>query len=230
MEAEIQRPKSIVLLSGGLDSSVNLLMAVKETMVVGVLTFDYGQRAAKAEIRAAIAQCESLGLAHHVIELPWLKAITKTSLVNVEVCVPQNVEIDDREACEQSALRVWVPNRNGVFLNIAASFAEALGANVVIPGFNAEEAVTFPDNSEDFLDAATNALSYSTLSQVEVRCFTTDMNKTEIARKGRALGLNLEHVWSCYFDGNEICGTCESCLRFRRATGVTRSDLAVEGL
>jgi 7-cyano-7-deazaguanine synthase len=211
------KKKSVVLLSGGLDSSVNLLAAHRETDVVLCLTFDYGQRAVHQEIRSARSQCERLGIEHQVVSLPWLRTITKTSLVNTNESIPLDVAIDDARETSVSAKKVWVPNRNGVFLNVAASFAEAYEADIVVPGFNREEAQTFPDNSEDFLDSLTDAFSYSTANQVVAYCYTGDKDKTEIAWMGRDLGLDFNVVWPCYFGGETLCGECESCLRFKRA-------------
>ncbi len=154
---------------------------------------------------------------HRVVELPWLREITQSSLVNRSAQVPLNVSLNDISETQNTAKSVWVPNRNGIFLNIAASFAESLGAHVVIPGFNKEEASTFPDNSEDYVDAATLALSYSTSNAVEVECYTTQMLKAEIVQLGRELGLDFDGVWPCYFGEENPCGKCESCLRFERA-------------
>jgi 7-cyano-7-deazaguanine synthase len=207
----------IVLLSAGLDSTVNLYEAKARGPVALALTFDYGQRAAAKEIENAARTCAHLKVPHKIVALPWLKEITSTSLVNTENPVPLNMDIDNDQATADTARRVWVPNRNGVFLSVAAAFAEALGVGAIVPGFNKEEAATFPDNSAEFLKAFTEGLSLSTLNRVEVKCFTTHMDKTQIVRRGRELGVNFEHVWPCYFAGDQICGECESCLRYRRA-------------
>jgi len=207
----------IVLLSSGLDSTVNLYEAQRAGEVKLALTFDYGQRAAKKEIQNAAKTCQHLKIPHKVVTLPWLKEITQTSLVNTSESVPVGMDIDDQTQTEETARRVWVPNRNGVFLGIGAAFAEALGASQIIPGFNREEATTFPDNSVAFLKSFTNTLSYSTLSQVEVKCFTGEMNKVEIAKRAKELNVKFEYVWPCYFSEDSICGQCESCLRYERA-------------
>ncbi|MBL7686978.1 MAG: 7-cyano-7-deazaguanine synthase QueC [Bdellovibrionaceae bacterium] len=214
--------KSVVLLSAGLDSSVNFLWALRESEVVLALTFDYGQRAREKEIAAARQLAAKFKVPHRVIQLPFFGDFTATSLVNTAADIPREsqVSIDDYQTSVQTAAMVWVPNRNGIFLNIAAGFAEGLKADWIIPGFNLEEATTFPDNSEAYLQVATRALSFSTANHVQVKCFTTAMNKTEIAAKGRELGLDFSGVWPCYFGGETPCGECESCKRFARATGL----------
>lgn len=219
--------KSLVLLSSGLDSTVNLFEAKSRSEVVLALTFDYGQRAANREAEQAAKLASYVGVPHKVLALPWFTEFTKTSLINraTEVPTESAVSIDDFEASTRTAKAVWVPNRNGIFLNIAAAFAEGLGADWVIPGFNAEEAVTFPDNTEEFLQAATRSLSYSTSNHVEVKCFTTALNKTEIVRRGKELGVPFDMVWPCYLGESKPCGQCESCQRFRRALSASGVSL-----
>ncbi len=218
--------KSVVLLSAGLDSSVNFLWAKRESEVALALTFDYGQRARDREIAAASGLAAQFNVPHRVIQLPFFADFTATSLVNTSVEIPREsqISIDDYQTSMRTAAMVWVPNRNGIFLNVAAAFAEGLHADWIVPGFNIEEATTFPDNSEAYLQAATGALQYSTANHVQVKCFTTAMNKTEIATKGRELGLDFHGVWPCYFGGERPCGTCESCQRFIRATGLRIGD------
>lgn len=218
--------RSVVLLSAGLDSTVNLFRAREESDVVLALTFDYGQRAAAREIEHAAKNAKYIGTRHHVIQLPWFRDFTKTSLVDASMEVPTSaVSIDDLNASTHSAKAVWVPNRNGIFLNIGAAFAEGLLADWLIPGFNLEEAKTFPDNSEAYLQAATRSLQFSTSNQVQVRCFTTDLTKTEIVTLGRRLKVPFDMVWTCYFGGEKQCGRCESCQRFARAQKVPSSLL-----
>jgi 7-cyano-7-deazaguanine synthase len=110
-----------------------------------------------------------------------------------------------------------VPNRNGVLVNIAAAFAERLEADTVVVGFNREEAATFPDNGVEFVEAATRALALSTRKGVRVACPVGGLRKDEIVRLGREIGAPLREVWPCYEGGERMCGTCESCRRFRRA-------------
>jgi 7-cyano-7-deazaguanine synthase len=223
---------AVVLLSSGLDSTVNLYLAHRELEIKAVLTFDYGQRAALRELQKSKEICEKLGLRHEIIELPWLKAITRTSLVNREASVPvaDEVSIDSQNQSEQTAARVWVPNRNGAFLNIAAAFAESLDAQYVVPGFNVEEAATFADNSIDFLRALDESFAFSTRSRVQTLCFTQHLNKTQIAKLALQLsdemGLDPKAMWPCYFAGESLCGQCESCQRFYRAFNAAHDALA----
>ena len=220
------KPRAIVLLSSGLDSTVNLAAACTEFDVALWLSFDYGQRASAREVERSKAISAHYSVNHKVVKLPWLESITSTGLVNRRSKIPigDDLEIDNLERSRESANTVWVPNRNGVFLNIAAAYAESLNANFVIPGFNAEEARTFPDNSRSFLHATDQALQYSTAKNVSTYCFTIGMTKTEIVRLGKSLDVPFELLWPCYFSGEQICGNCESCLRYDRAIRGANSE------
>ena len=211
--------KSVVLLSGGLDSTVSLAQALKESEVVLALTFDYGQRAAEREKAAAAALAAHYNLQHRVMNLPFLREITETALVSADRSLPEPDlnDLDDYEKATTTAAAVWVPNRNGVFINIAASIAEAHRYDLVVTGFNREEAVTFPDNSPEFVNAVNGALGYSTLNRVRVISYTQRLDKVEIIKLGLRLGVPFRYIWSCYRGGEDMCGRCESCLRFRRA-------------
>ena len=128
--------KSVVLLSSGLDSSVNLFEAAQKDEVVLALTFDYGQKAAKKEIEHSAKLAAYLKIPHKVLSLPWFKDFNKSSLLVESETVPtgKDVDIQSHEQSLQTAKSVWVPNRNGIFLNIGAAFAEALGAQLVMAG------------------------------------------------------------------------------------------------
>jgi len=210
--------RAIVLLSGGLDSAVNLKCALDRGQVVAAITFDYGQRAARRERAAAAAMCRRFRITHEVIRLPWLGRITRTALVRRSARLPHPREANlDGPGAASTAARVWVPNRNGVFVAIAAAFAEARAADCIVPGFNAEEAATFPDNSIAFVRAMNAALEVSTRRRIRVRSFTGRYAKRSILSLGMRIGAPLDLVWCCYEGGKRMCGRCESCLRFVRA-------------
>lgn len=210
----------ITLLSGGLDSVVATAMVRESLRVAVALTFDYGQRAAKREIATAQRFCEQWDIPHQVIALPWLAGLGNSALTQYTQAVPhlQTAQLDDLPATTQSAAQVWVPNRNGVFLNVAASLAEARGVEWLVAGFNREEAATFPDNSPQYVEAANRALHYSTNGKVAVISPTQAMVKKEIVAWARDHALPLDQIWPCYEGGEHWCRKCESCLRFLRAT------------
>lgn len=218
--------KSVVLLSSGLDSVVAFKKAYDESGVELAITFDYGQRAAGQEIAHARKVCERYGVKHIIMELPWLKQITSTALVNTGAEVPEPTveELDDITGkALETAKQVWVPNRNGAFINIAAAYADAYGYDRIICGFNAEEGATFPDNTPEFVDAINDSLSYSTLKKVIVYAPVIDLDKPGIIKEGSKINAPLDLSWSCYYSEERPCGKCESCMR--RARGFRQAGV-----
>ena len=212
--------KAISLLSGGLDSTVATWLAARDMTLALALTCDYGQRAAAREIEAAAHLAAALGVPHKIVPLPWVKEIAQDALTDASRPLPElTPEELDSKAAAQSAAAVWVPNRNGLLLNIAGVFAEALHCGAIVVGFNAEEGTTFPDNTPAFMHAAQRAFSFSTQQGLQVVSPTAAMTKREIVRAGYDIGAPLEFVWSCYEGGPAPCRKCEFCLRSARAFG-----------
>jgi 7-cyano-7-deazaguanine synthase len=202
------KPKSIILLSGGLDSTVSAAVARRRTQPIFALTFDYGQRAAKMEIAASKKICRFLKIKHKLVRLPFFKEFRRLMLLGEAKGALKKFE---------NVRDLWIPNRNGLFINIAACFAEYYGASIIVTGFNREEAQEFPDNSERFLRAVNRSLKYSTLSNVEVRSYVLQYTKKEIYGLGLKYKAPLELVYSCYLGGKNMCGKCASCRRLIQA-------------
>ena len=210
--------KSIILLSGGLDSLVSLAMTREKYNVDLALTFDYGQKSALCEIEASQKICEFYELEHKIIKLDWLKDITQSSLVS-EKDIPKTTleDLNSQEFVNKSAVSVWVPNRNGTFLNIAASFADSYGYKYIVFGANKEEGQTFPDNTQEFIDRINDSFEYSTQVKPKVFAPLINFDKNDIVKKALETGVNLELTRSCYSDNAKHCGICESCVRLKRA-------------
>lgn len=213
---------AVALLSSGLDSSVALAMAIADGYEVALaVTFDYGQKAATREILHSVWLTDHFKIPHRSLELPFLSESKTSGLLRGDsqssLPEPNLKELDNPEYLQKSAKAVWVPNRNGVLIEIAACLAEQLSANHVIVGFNREEAATFPDNSDAYQEAINQALAFSTSNKVKVISPTALLNKTEIVGTARKLQFPLELIWSCYDDVSKMCGKCESCMRLKRA-------------
>ncbi|MDD4401715.1 MAG: 7-cyano-7-deazaguanine synthase QueC [Desulfitobacteriaceae bacterium] len=210
----------IVLLSGGLDSTVSLGLYLEDDTLDLALTFDYGQRSRVQEIKAARLIAAHYDIAHKIISLPFLEEQTTTALVNTEKDLPNisGIDLDNFEQRIKNAADVWVPNRNGLFINIAAVYAENLKPPAsIITGFNSEEASSFPDNSLKFIYAINQSLKYSTMQKTTVVSPTSKLTKNDIVREGLRLNIPWHYIWSCYNDQSQLCGTCESCQHFKRA-------------
>jgi 7-cyano-7-deazaguanine synthase len=206
---------AVVLLSGGLDSAAAAALAPEAGCEPSAaLFFDYGQRAARSEERAARGIAGHYGLAFERIELPWMARFSKSALVAAGAEPPRwsPDRLDDA-----SPRAVWVENRNGIFVNAAAFYAAERGLDAVVVGFNREEAAAFPDNSAEFLDRINRALELSLAAAVRVVAPTIGMTKREIAARALAGDFPWELLWSCYRGGDVQCGSCESCLRLKRA-------------
>lgn len=213
-----KKKKAISILSGGLDSTV-ATSALKNDYEIHALTFDYGQRSANREIKSSKEICQRLGIEHTVMDLKWLGKLGKSALTVHDKEVPQleSDKLDDKEICDETARKVWVPGRNVVFTAIATAFAEAEDAEKIIVGWDLEEAVTFPDNSREFLEAFNQTLEIGTLEGVQIEAPVIDMSKKEIVEFGSKVNAPMELSYSCYIGEEQHCGSCESCMRRKRA-------------
>ncbi len=203
------KPKSIILLSGGLDSTVSATIAVKKTKPIFALTIDYGQRAAKMEIIASKRICRALKIKHRIIKLPFFKEFKKCELMG------DNIRKFSKKFL--TLKNIWVPNRNSLFINIAACFAEYYNVDLIITGFNLEEAREFPDNTRNFINAINRTIQFSTLRNIKVISYVADYTKKEIYKLGLKYKAPLQYIYSCYLGGKKMCGKCPSCRRLIEA-------------
>jgi 7-cyano-7-deazaguanine synthase len=208
----------VALLSGGLDSGVAaaLFRAEPGQQLLEAVFFDYGQRAVRREAAAAAALAQRWHVPLRTLQVPWLGLLAAQSgsaLLAAGGELPRGTA--EHPGDEGSARAVWVPARNAVFVAIAAAVAETLGAQWLIAGWNREEALTFPDNSEGFAAAANQFLHFGTRNGVRVQSPTLTLDKVEILAEAKRLGFVAKDFWSCYEGGERPCGSCESCLRSR---------------
>ena len=201
--------KSIVLLSGGLDSTTTLFYAQSKGYRCSCLIFDYGQRhrkeIARARKIAKVAQCD-----HCVVKisLPW----KGSALLNTKISLPKNRNLNTKEIPS-----TYVPARNIIFLSFAVSFAESAGAQKVFIGANAVDYSGYPDCRPEFYEAFHKVLKTGLKSGVEghsVQIETPLIRKTkaEIIELGLTLNVPYHLTWSCYSGGKTPCGSCDSCV------------------
>lgn len=224
---------ALVLLSAGLDSTVGVALALEAGLQIRLaLCFDYGQKAAAMELRQASALARHFGFPLQAIDLPWLAEITHSALSRSSVTALPEVALSQLDQVAtvtlHSAAQVWVPNRNGLLINIAGSFADAAGDTLILTGFNAEEAATFPDNTPQFSQAITHSLAFSTRNQPQVRSLVQALNKIEIFQEAIRLKVPLQLLWSCYREGPRHCGRCESCSRLWRAAAASQHQALMQ--
>ena len=209
--------KAISVFSGGLDCTVATCVYDND-YEIHAITFNYGQKAFAQELKASRKICEKMGWAHEVIDLPWLSDISNSSL-NTDDNIPEVSEddVDDRDKSSETASNVWVPARNTVFTSIALSYAESIGAEIIIVGWNNEEGLTFPDNSEEFLNEFNELIKVGSPDKIRIEAPAINLNKEELVELGVKVGAPMKLSYSCYKGEDEPCGVCESCVRRNRA-------------
>jgi len=203
------KPKAVVLVSGGLDSTTVLAIAQTQGYDCYSISFDYGQRH-RAELNAARTISLSHGTtAHKVIDLD-LSAIGGSALTDTAIPVPE-------EATEGIPI-TYVPARNTVFLSIALGWAEVLNAQDIFIGVNAVDYSGYPDCRPEFIQAFEKMANLATKLGVEghklsIHTPLINLTKAEIIKKGIALGVDYSKTISCYQadEAGRACGKCDSC-------------------
>ena len=202
---------TVVLLSGGMDSTTALALATRDTTPVLALSVDYGQRHAK-ELDAAAAIAHHYGVPHKVLDLTgWGELLTGSSLTDPTVDVPHGHYAD-----ENMAVTV-VPNRNATMLMAAAGIADSLHATEVWAAVHAGDHTVYPDCRPEFITAANTTLAVSTEGRVSIYAPFVDRTKTDIAALGHDLNVPFHLTWSCYEGGTVHCGKCGTCVERREA-------------
>lgn len=215
------KSKAVVLLSGGLDSAVTLYYAIKQGLSCHCLTFRYGQRHEK-EIERAAALASGAGARHYLVDLslPW----KGSSLFEGGSSVPTGRPSGEIGSGIPST---YVPARNTIFLSMAASCAEAIGASEIYIGAHSQDSSGYPDCRIGYLEAFNGAIGLGTRAglagRLRVKYPLIGKTKREIIRLGSALGAPLELTWSCYKGGDVPCGACDSCLL--RARGFAEAGI-----
>ncbi len=199
--------KALVLLSGGLDSTVCLGLALRDGYEVWTVSFDYGQRHS-GELAAARAVAEAMGVPSARRRVLPLHAIFSGSALTGDTPVPL-----DRSAAEIGAgiPTTYVPARNLVFLSLATALAEPLACRDLFIGVNALDYSGYPDCRPEFIVAFQSAARLGTASPLEVHMPLVAKTKAEIARIGHDLRLPLALTLSCYLGVQPACGRCDAC-------------------
>ena len=204
--------KSVVLFSAGVDSTTTLYWALKRYEKVSALTFDYGQRN-RIEVNMAQKLAQKLSIPQKIL-LVDLKQIGGSSLTDARLFIPQ---YERMEEIEEGLPSTYVPFRNGIFLALAAAWAEAEGIKDIVCGFNTIDSPNYPDTRNQFVKAMEEAINQGTgasFSREKIRIIApfSNMKKSEIIKEGLSLGADYSFSISCY-SGEEIpCQKCSSCI------------------
>ena len=221
----------VVLLSGGMDSTVLLHHVVADGTLhpIHTLSYNYGQRHTR-ELEAAAWQAEQAGAAsHEVIDISFVRGLVAsgTSLVEGGKDVPNLEELSDDQLDQPPT---YVPNRNMMLLSIAAAYAEARGIRDVYYGAQAHDEYGYWDCTRDFLERINNVLALNRRENVTIHAPFVGTKKSELVRRGIELGVDFSRTWSCYRGGASPCRTCPTCVERANAfeqAGVNDPLLAV---
>ncbi len=200
---------SVIVVSGGMDS-VTLLYEKKDEIALGI-SFDYGSNHNHNELPLAALHCQRLGIAHMVIPLGFMHQYFKSSLLESGESIP------DGSYDEENMKSTVVPFRNGVMLAVAAGIAESNGLTKVLIANHGGDHTIYPDCRPEFIAAMDAAVEAGTFARVRVVAPYTNISKADIARRGRALGIDYAETWSCYKGGHVHCGTCGTCVERKEA-------------
>lgn len=207
-----EKPRVVVLLSGGMDSCVCLADAVRDHEPA-VLHLNYGQRTQARELKAFHDIADHYGIERRlVVDLSYLERIGGSSLVDASLPVEEGLPTGDRVPS------TYVPFRNAHILAVGVSWAEVMGATSLYIGAVAEDGSGYPDCTSAFYEAFAAAVAAGTRpeTRLEIRTPLIDLDKAGIVARGRELGAPLHLTWSCYVAEDRACGVCESCtLRLR---------------
>ena len=205
--------RSVVLLSGGMDSTLTAAIATRESDAVAAIHFNYRHRTERRELKAFNDVCDFFAITQRlIVDAEVIRQIGGSSLTDEAIPVTKADLYSNRVPSS------YVPFRNGTFLAIATGWAEVIGAEKIYIGAVEEDSSGYPDCRKVFFEAFEKALQLGTKPETSISIMTPliSMKKSEIVKRSIELGAPLERTWSCYQSEDVACGECDSCaLRLR---------------
>jgi 7-cyano-7-deazaguanine synthase len=198
---------ALVIVSGGMDSVTLLHYLVKQQKLEPiVLSFQYGQKHER-ELEAAKSNVAELDLEHCLVDLRVLGDLFSSSaLVSRSIAIPSAADVkgDPQPAS-------YVPNRNMLFLAIAATYAESHGVQDIFYGAQKADIYGYWDTTPDFLEKLNSVYSLNRKNAIHIEAPFVQWTKTEILKLGLELGVDYAKTWSCYQGADKACGRCPTC-------------------
>ncbi len=205
-----EKPKGVVLLSGGMDSCVVTAIG-NQTHRLALLHVSYGQRTEARERRSFDEIADFYGVSERLaIRLDALKQIGGSALTDQSIAVPES---GHALAADGGIPITYVPFRNAHFLSAAVSWAEVIGANAIFIGAVEQDSSGYPDCRPQYYHAFAEVIRQGTRPETQIEIVTPviAMKKSQIVKRGAELGAPLDRTWSCYQFEDAACGTCDSC-------------------
>lgn len=208
--------ESVVLLSGGIDSSTCLAVALQESKASEVLAVNmfYGQKH-KREMRSARAVAAFYGVDIMELDLSEIFSKCDCSLLSRSTrAIPHESYAEQQKKTAGKPVSTYVPFRNGLMLSAAASIAMSVGANHIYYGAHADDAAgnAYPDCSAQFSEALSAAIWQGTDGAVDIVAPFVNVTKAEVVKTGLSLNVPYHLTWSCYEGGEKPCGQCGTCI------------------
>jgi len=198
--------KTVVLVSGGMDSVTALHWARAEHEVVGAVSFDYGAKHNHREIPLAAWHCAQSGVKHDIIDLDFVNRLFASDLLKSGGDVPEGHYADE------TMKKTVVPFRNGIMLAIACGLAESREAEALVIAAHSGDHAIYPDCREPFMQGMAAAMREGTYARIELLRPFIHLDKAGIAKLGDNLGVDYGRTWSCYKGGDLHCGKCGTCV------------------
>ena len=200
---------AVIIISGGMDSTT-MLYEYRHDIALAI-TFDYGSTQNARERQYAIAHCRKLGIEHIVIALDFMHRHFKSALLGE----PDDIPLGDYN--NENMKSTVVPFRNGIMLSVACGIAESRGLQRGMIANHGGDHAIYPDCRSAFVEAMSAAMRAGTYRHIEVFAPYTDISKTDIARRGKQLGIDYTQTYSCYKGREHHCGRCTTCTERRQA-------------
>lgn len=197
--------KTLVILSGGLDSTTLLYDSIKWSSSIEAISFNYNQKH-KRELELAAKTCEKLGIKHKIIDIGFLGDISKSSLTDENHAVPEGHYADE------NMKQTVVPNRNMIMMSIAAAYALNNGFDQMAIGVHAGDHAIYPDCRAGFIGYMAKAFAICDWNKLSLRAPYLRMSKGDIVKRGLQLKVDYSLTQTCYKGAEKACGKCGSCV------------------
>lgn len=216
--------KTVLVFSGGMDSSVLLYQMLREGREVFTLGVNYGQRHAK-ELTYASMLASSLKVPFCIADLSSIRPLLAGSSQTDD-----SIPVPEGHYAAESMKATIVPNRNMIMLSVAAGYAMSIGAESVAYAAHAGDHAIYPDCRPEFADALAHAVSLADWKKIRLERPFIQMTKAEIAALGYTLSVPFENTWSCYKGDEFHCGKCGTCTERKEALGCQDPTVYKESL